>query len=160
MVRERKCLINGKATGMQIKALQTAARHDNTCVNCKTATPKYICLDFVTFVCQDCSDVHRGFGHKIAAIDHSEWTVEEYSEIEKFGNKAATEEYLAFWNEADFPRPARKEKDRLKDFIRKAYVIKCWQRQPDPRRESRKPWSSIRTSAGKPAETTEASAPQ
>mmetsp|Transcript_23551 Transcript_23551/g.74137 ORF Transcript_23551/g.74137 Transcript_23551/m.74137 type:complete len:834 (-) Transcript_23551:199-2700(-) len=156
MVRAtRKCLINGKATAAQIKSLQTGARHNNRCVNCTSPNPNYICLDFLTFVCQDCSDVHGSFGHKVAAIEHSEWSPEEFAEIEKFGNKPAAEEFLAFWNETDFPRPHRKDAERLRDFIRKAYVIKCWQRQPDRKRAARKPWDSI-NKAGQPADASPA----
>lgn len=39
--------------------------------------PAYICMDFKTFVCQSCADIHREFGHKISSIMHSDWSSED-----------------------------------------------------------------------------------
>eukprot|EP00428_Durinskia_dybowskii_P049028 CAMPEP_0170338312 /NCGR_PEP_ID=MMETSP0116_2-20130129/70203_1 /TAXON_ID=400756 /ORGANISM="Durinskia baltica, Strain CSIRO CS-38" /LENGTH=319 /DNA_ID=CAMNT_0010591709 /DNA_START=50 /DNA_END=1006 /DNA_ORIENTATION=- len=127
----RACLMSGKTTGRQISALQTKFPENNTCLVCEEQAPGYVCMDFKTFVCQTCADVHREFGHKISSILHSDWDGEEYTLIEKVGgNKRAVKNWLAFYNPEDFPRPARTDEEKVKAFIRKAFVIKCWQRQP------------------------------
>mmetsp|Transcript_25621 Transcript_25621/g.74058 ORF Transcript_25621/g.74058 Transcript_25621/m.74058 type:complete len:830 (+) Transcript_25621:77-2566(+) len=149
---EKRSLLNGKATLKQLSALRTRFSHNDKCANCKESDPSYVCLDFLTFVCQECCDVHREFGHKIASLEHSEWTDEEYAVIEKGGNRRASEEFLAFWNQDDFPQPTKAEPERLRNFIRKAYVIKCWQRQPDTRGGPRKPWSPFVSAATPVAE--------
>jgi len=123
--------MSGKTTGRQISALQTKFPENNTCLVCEEQAPGYVCMDFKTFVCQTCADVHREFGHKISSILHSDWDGEEYTLIEKVGgNKRAVKNWLAFYNPEDFPRPARTDEEKVKAFIRKAFVIKCWQRQP------------------------------
>lgn len=129
----RSSLLNGKSLGKELRKLQANSMMQNDkCVNCKDARPGYICVSFRTFVCQECSDIHGEFGHKVASIDHSEWTEEEVRHItNQGGNAMAAEEYLAFWDQESFPQPTKVEAARLRDFVRKAYVIKCWRKQPD-----------------------------
>jgi len=65
-----------------------------------------------------------------------EWSQEECDEIKKGGNRRAHKKWLTNWDLEIFARPASDDVDRIKDFIRKAFIIKCWQKQP------KKPFSS------------------
>merc|ERR1719253_1395707 len=116
-----------------LSSLQIPGSENDRCAVCQELSPGHICLNFKTFVCQECSAVHREFGHKVASIAHTEWTDEELDLIKRGGNRKAASLWLAFWQEYDFPRPAKAESERRRDFIRKAYVVKCWQRQPKAR---------------------------
>jgi len=139
---ESKSLLNGngKSLAKQVSAVQSRETENSQCANCKQQDPSFVCLDFQTFVCQACGDVHREFGHKIASITHWEWSEEEVELIKEGGNKKAAQEWLAFWNPSEFPAPENSDPERIRVFIRKAYLIKCWQKQPDLKR---KPRSSI-----------------
>jgi len=135
----KSSLMAGKTIARQLCALQTKVPDNNFCLVCQTQGPAYVCINFKTFVCQACADIHREFGYKTASIMHSEWDQEDYTSIEKAGgNKRAAAEWLAFYNPEDFPRPASSDGENVRAFIRKAFMVKCWQRQPkQPKRPKR-----------------------
>jgi len=125
--------MNGKKCANKLIALQGSSEN-NHCIVCQELSPGYVCLNFKTFICQECSDVHQELGLKTASIAHTEWTDDEFDLIKRGGNRKGVILWLAFWNESDFPRPTKSEPERIRDFIRKAFVVKCWQRQPSARR--------------------------
>lgn len=127
---ERGSLMSGKNYSKKICQLQTEFAENNVCLICEDPAPRYVCTTFRSFVCQSCADVHREYGHQITSILHSEWDAEAYDDMAKGGNREAAAQWLAFWKPEDFARPARCDTERVKDFVRKAFVIKCWQRQP------------------------------
>jgi len=130
-------LLCGKELVKRISALQTKASENDRCANCLASEPAYICMDFRIFVCKECSDIHRDFGHKVSCISNAEMDRKDLENIIRGGNKRAAQEFLAFWKPADFSRPTKAESGRMRDFIRKAYVVKCWQRQPKKNKDSR-----------------------
>jgi hypothetical protein len=95
-----------------------------------------VCLDFKTFVCRQCRDVHMEFGHRTMSMSDPDWEQADINLVaNKGGNKRATSEWLAFWNASEFPRPVESDEQGRRDFIRKAFVVKCWQRQPKKRKQ-------------------------
>ncbi|CAK0844656.1 unnamed protein product [Prorocentrum cordatum] len=117
-------------------AAMRAHEPDNAaCANCRAPKPEHVCMDFRVFVCRQCSEVHAEFGHRTMSIADPEW---EDCDVDLMarqgGNKRAAAEWFAFWNASEFARPQGDDQQRRRDFIRKAYVVKCWQRQPRKKR--------------------------
>jgi len=123
-------LMSGKNYTKKVRKLQETHAENDACFVCAAPSARLVCSDFNIFVCQFCADIHSEFGHNIRSVLHSEWDAEGYAALKSGGNKAATSQWLAFWNQEDFVRPAHQDAARIKDFIRKAFVVKCWQRQP------------------------------
>lgn len=117
----------------RIRAFQWNVTANRKCADCSERGPTYICLTFQTFVCQTCSGIHRGFGHKIKGISLSEWNIKELEALEAGGNEVAAEAWLARWTSREFPQPDSNQADQLKEFIRLKYVEKRWWRQPAPK---------------------------
>jgi len=124
-------LVSGKCYVEEILQLRSSRAADRVCINCRQVEPSYICLDFCTFICEGCSDVHREFGHKIKSIEHSEWTAEEVKDLEQGGNERATHKLLQFMPSSD-SRAVELTETFRRDFIRRAYIVRCWQQQPEP----------------------------
>lgn len=104
---------------------------NHECINCLRPAPTHVCFDFRTFVCATCAGVHRELGHRVAPVKRWQCTEQEYSDLLRGGNLRAAAELLANWDDELFPRPACSgDVEAVRDFIRKAYVVKCWQRQP------------------------------
>eukprot|EP00929_Paragymnodinium_shiwhaense_P017084 TRINITY_DN126000_c0_g1_i1.p1 TRINITY_DN126000_c0_g1~~TRINITY_DN126000_c0_g1_i1.p1 ORF type:complete len:548 (+),score=135.95 TRINITY_DN126000_c0_g1_i1:100-1743(+) len=113
-----------------LRRFKERCAQNKRCINCLHSVADHACLDFGSFVCKACSEAHCEFGHKAGAIDMMDWTDEALRQMRQGGNRRAEREHLANWEEAFFPRPKNTDSDGLQNFIRKAYVIKCWQRQP------------------------------
>eukprot|EP00929_Paragymnodinium_shiwhaense_P010079 TRINITY_DN114568_c0_g1_i1.p1 TRINITY_DN114568_c0_g1~~TRINITY_DN114568_c0_g1_i1.p1 ORF type:complete len:720 (-),score=133.37 TRINITY_DN114568_c0_g1_i1:191-2350(-) len=109
----------------RLRAIQRGTPANKKCANCRDPGPTYICLDFLTFVCQTCSGIHREFGHKIKGISLSEWNFGEVQRIEQGGNERNAKTMLG--NVDSGEEPDASNLDGLRDFIRKAYVHKAWQ---------------------------------
>lgn len=118
-----------------------AKKPENTrCMNCQEPKPEYVCMDFRTFVCGQCSEAHLEFGHKTTAIADPEWEEADVERVaERGGNRRATSRWLAFWDAGEYARPQRDDHQRRREFIRKAYVVKCWHRQPKATRQRARP---------------------
>eukprot|EP00928_Gymnodinium_smaydae_P006218 TRINITY_DN12178_c0_g1_i1.p1 TRINITY_DN12178_c0_g1~~TRINITY_DN12178_c0_g1_i1.p1 ORF type:complete len:675 (+),score=162.55 TRINITY_DN12178_c0_g1_i1:110-2026(+) len=110
----------------RIRGFQKQVEANRKCADCKEVGPTYICLDYMTFVCQVCSGIHREFGHKIKGISLSEWTLPEVQRIELGGNEKAAKTWLARWRPEDCPEPDSAEQDSVRTFIRKVYEDKLW----------------------------------
>lgn len=133
-----KSLMSGKSFCKKIRSLQGHDTSNNQCLVCTTSAPRHICMTFSSFVCERCGDVHREHGHRVCSIQHSEWSSEDFEQIKVGGNLKATNQWLAFWNPIDHPRPIPDDLDGIRDFIRKAFVVKCWQAQPKKPRKQNK----------------------
>jgi hypothetical protein len=49
----------------------------------------YICIDFGTYVCANCSGIHRNFNRKVKGIGMGEFTDEEVARVKQYGNEVA-----------------------------------------------------------------------
>merc|ERR1719215_1962022 len=97
----------------RIRAFQKQIEANRRCADCKEVGPTYICLNYMTFVCQVCSGIHREFGHKIKGISLSEWTPWEVQNIERGGNERAAKTWLAKWSPEACPEPDSGEQDSV-----------------------------------------------
>ena len=111
----------------RIRTIQKSEKGNRKCANCGESGPVYICMDYHTFVCTECSGLHRELGNKVKSISMSNWTKEEVDAIEfSGGNIRDRELFLATFDGKVFPRPTSQDRDRLRQFIRLKYIDRRW----------------------------------
>mmetsp|Transcript_71354 Transcript_71354/g.126068 ORF Transcript_71354/g.126068 Transcript_71354/m.126068 type:complete len:531 (+) Transcript_71354:71-1663(+) len=126
----------------KLRASQRSSQANKRCADCTEKGPTYICLDFQIFVCQQCSGLHREFGHKIKSISLSEWSPAEVAKIEEGGNEKSYLKWLYRWNKDTNPEPDSSDLDAVREFIRLKYVEKKWFR-PYNAAEASKPAQEV-----------------
>jgi hypothetical protein len=92
------------------------------CINCGSLGPQYACTNFSTFVCTQCSGVHREFSHRIKSISMAKFTAGEVQALEAGGNERAREQYFKDWDPVRNPLPDNSNPDKLRTFIKAVYV--------------------------------------
>ncbi|KAL2342509.1 hypothetical protein Fmac_003794 [Flemingia macrophylla] len=88
------------------------------CINCNSLGPQYVCTNFWTFVCINCSGIHREFTHRVKSISMAKFTAQEVSALQEGGNQQAKEIYFKEWD----PQRHSLPDSRLRDFIKHVYV--------------------------------------
>ncbi|CAM6029161.1 unnamed protein product [Sphagnum balticum] len=92
------------------------------CINCGSLGPQYACTNFSTFVCTQCSGVHREFSHRIKSISMAKFTAGEVQALQAGGNERAREQYFKDWDPVRNPLPDNSNPDKLRTFIKAVYV--------------------------------------
>lgn len=92
------------------------------CINCNSLGPQYVCVNFWTFVCTNCSGIHREFTHRVKSISMAKFTSQEVSALQGGGNSSAKEIYLKEWDPQRQSLPDGSNVERLRDFIKHVYV--------------------------------------
>jgi len=110
----------------RLRAAQRGNQANRRCADCGDKGPTYVCLDFDIFVCQQCSGLHRTFGHRIKGISLSAWSASEVTKIEDGGNEMAALKFLNRWSQQIFPEPAVGNLEGIREFIRLKYVERKW----------------------------------
>ncbi|PWZ05409.1 putative ADP-ribosylation factor GTPase-activating protein AGD14 [Zea mays] len=83
--------------------------------------PQYVCTSFSTFICTNCSGIHREFSHRVKSVSMAKFTSQEVSALQEGGNEHAKEIYFKHW---DLQGPVIDNSDvhRLRNFIKNVYV--------------------------------------
>ncbi|KAL5678651.1 hypothetical protein ACJX0J_014782, partial [Zea mays] len=83
--------------------------------------PQYVCTSFSTFICTNCSGIHREFSHRVKSVSMAKFTSQEVSALLEGGNERAKEIYFKHW---DLQGPVIDSSDvhRLRNFIKNVYV--------------------------------------
>ncbi|KAK1265026.1 putative ADP-ribosylation factor GTPase-activating protein AGD14 [Acorus gramineus] len=92
------------------------------CINCNSLGTQYVCTNFSTFICTNCSGIHREFTHRVKSISMAKFTSQEVSALQEGGNERAKEIYFKDWDAQRHSFPDNSNVDRLRDFIKHAYV--------------------------------------
>ncbi|XP_057417338.1 probable ADP-ribosylation factor GTPase-activating protein AGD14 isoform X2 [Lotus japonicus] len=92
------------------------------CVNCNSLGPQYVCTNFWTFVCTNCSGIHREFTHRVKSVSMAKFTAQEVSALQEGGNQHAKEIYFKEWDPQRHSLPDSHNVDRLREFIKHIYV--------------------------------------
>ncbi|CAL0312463.1 unnamed protein product [Lupinus luteus] len=92
------------------------------CINCHSLGPQYVCTNFWTFVCTNCSGIHREFTHRVKSVSMAKFTSEEVSALQEGGNMRARAIYFKEWDPQHQTLPDSSNVGRLRDFIRHVYV--------------------------------------
>ncbi|CAN0906978.1 Probable ADP-ribosylation factor GTPase-activating protein AGD14 [Linum grandiflorum] len=92
------------------------------CINCNSLGPQYVCTTFLTFVCTNCSGVHREFTHRVKSVSMAKFSAEEVSALQAGGNERARQIYFKEWDSLRNSNPDGSNLHRLRDFIKHVYV--------------------------------------
>lgn len=92
------------------------------CINCNSLGPQYVCTTFLTFVCTNCSGVHREFTHRVKSVSMAKFKAEEVSALQAGGNERARQIYFKDWDPQRNSYPDGSNLHRLRDFIKHVYV--------------------------------------
>ncbi|KAL6604560.1 hypothetical protein ACP70R_042987 [Stipagrostis hirtigluma subsp. patula] len=92
------------------------------CINCNNLGPQYVCTNFWTFVCTNCSGAHREFTHRVKSVSMAKFTAQEVSALQEGGNERAREIFLKDWDPHRNAYPDSSNADKLRNFIKHVYV--------------------------------------
>ncbi|KAJ0232253.1 hypothetical protein HA466_0291290 [Hirschfeldia incana] len=121
------------------------------CINCNSLGPQYVCTTFWTFVCTNCSGIHREFTHRVKSISMAKFTSQEVSSLKEGGNQHAKDIYFRGLDPQRQSAPDGSNVERLRDFIRQVYVNKRYTNEKiDDNKPPRGPMgdSETRSSSG------------
>ncbi|XP_073394533.1 uncharacterized protein [Physcomitrium patens] len=105
------------------------------CINCNSVGPQYVCTTFCTFVCTQCSGIHREFSHRIKSISMAKFAAAEVSALQAGGNERARQFF--FKSMAQNTLPDSGSPDQLRKFIERVYEKRLYagDRPPSPQQE-------------------------
>ncbi|XP_030503587.2 probable ADP-ribosylation factor GTPase-activating protein AGD14 isoform X1 [Cannabis sativa] len=92
------------------------------CINCNNLGPQYVCTTFSTFVCTNCSGVHREFTHRVKSLSVAKFTAEEVCALQAGGNERAKQIYFKGWDSHRDSFPDGSNIHHLRDFIKHVYL--------------------------------------
>ncbi|RAL52942.1 hypothetical protein DM860_007710 [Cuscuta australis] len=92
------------------------------CINCNSSGPQYVCTTFWTFVCMNCSGIHREFTHRVKSVSMAKFTAQEVSCLQAGGNERARQIYFKTWDPSRNFCPDGSNLNKLRDFIKHVYV--------------------------------------
>ncbi|KAL2584098.1 hypothetical protein AAZV13_14G110300 [Glycine max] len=92
------------------------------CINCNLLGPQYVCTTFSTFVCTNCSGIHREFTHRVKSVSMAKFTPEEVTALQAGSNERAKQIYFKEWNPLRHSYPDSCNIHKLRDFIKHVYV--------------------------------------
>ncbi|CAB4318816.1 unnamed protein product [Prunus armeniaca] len=92
------------------------------CINCNSLGPQYVCTNFWTFVCTNCSGIHREFTHRVKSVSMAKFTSQEVNALQEGGNQRAKEIYHKELDPQRNSFPDSSNVERLRDFIKHVYV--------------------------------------
>ncbi|KAE8688134.1 hypothetical protein F3Y22_tig00111000pilonHSYRG00278 [Hibiscus syriacus] len=73
-------------------------QENRRCINCNSLGPQYVCTNFWTFVCTNCSGIHREFTHRVKSVSMAKFTSQEVVALQEGGNQHAKEIYFKEWD--------------------------------------------------------------
>ncbi|ONH98079.1 hypothetical protein PRUPE_7G227900 [Prunus persica] len=92
------------------------------CINCNSLGPQYVCTNFWTFVCTNCSGIHREFTHRVKSVSMAKFSSQEVNALQEGGNQRAKEIYHKELDPQRNSFPDSSNVERLRDFIKHVYV--------------------------------------
>ncbi|CAN6230816.1 unnamed protein product [Urochloa humidicola] len=91
------------------------------CINCNNLGPQYVCTNFWTFVCTNCSGAHREFTHRVKSVSMAKFTAQEVTALQEGGNERAREVFFKEWDPQRNGYPDSSNADKLRNFIKHVY---------------------------------------
>ncbi|KAF3328407.1 putative ADP-ribosylation factor GTPase-activating protein AGD14 isoform X2 [Carex littledalei] len=97
------------------------------CINCNSQGTQYVCTNFATFICINCSGIHREFTHRVKSISMATFTTQEITALQEGGNEIDCLKLVQFDNllAVDcmlYYSRLSHDIDKLRDFIKHIYV--------------------------------------
>lgn len=88
------------------------------CFDCGEKGVNYVIINIGIFVCAACSGIHREIGNRAKGMGMSVFTDKDMEMLEKWGNKKASEYWMAEYNRKLSPMPDKKDTVKMKDFFK------------------------------------------
>ncbi|PRP89695.1 ArfGAP with FG repeats 2-like [Planoprotostelium fungivorum] len=102
------------------------------CADCNTKGPVYVSTNFNTFICTNCSGIHRENNFRVKSVSMATFKPEEVKALQQGGNRLSNGKYLAKWSAKDGNEPdSTWDVDQMRAFIKKKYVEKRWLGESD-----------------------------
>nr|GMD48954.1 probable ADP-ribosylation factor GTPase-activating protein AGD14 isoform X1 [Ipomoea batatas] len=92
------------------------------CINCNSLGPQYVCTTFWTFICTNCSGIHREFTHRVKSVSMAKFTADEVSSLQAGGNERVRQTFFKTWDPSRNFCPDGSNLNKLREFIRTVYV--------------------------------------
>ncbi|KAG6391272.1 hypothetical protein SASPL_149025 [Salvia splendens] len=92
------------------------------CINCNALGAQYVCTTFWTFVCTNCSGVHREFNHRVKSVSLAKFSDEEIMSLQAGGNERAKQIYFKSWDPYHKSYPNSSNLERLREFVKSVYI--------------------------------------
>ncbi|XP_031102551.1 probable ADP-ribosylation factor GTPase-activating protein AGD14 isoform X1 [Ipomoea triloba] len=92
------------------------------CINCNSLGPQYVCTTFWTFICTNCSGIHREFTHRVKSVSMAKFTADEVSSLQAGGNERVRQTFFKTWDPSRNFCPDGSNLNKLREFIRAVYV--------------------------------------
>ncbi|CAA7025456.1 unnamed protein product [Microthlaspi erraticum] len=109
------------------------------CINCNSLGPQYVCATFWTFVCINCSGIHREFTHRVKSVSMAKFTAEEVNALRAGGNERGRQIYFKEWDAKRDAYPDGSNIRKLRDFIKSVYVDKRYTSESNDKISRQKP---------------------
>eukprot|EP00013_Stygamoeba_regulata_P026210 CAMPEP_0177657998 /NCGR_PEP_ID=MMETSP0447-20121125/16551_1 /TAXON_ID=0 /ORGANISM="Stygamoeba regulata, Strain BSH-02190019" /LENGTH=301 /DNA_ID=CAMNT_0019162525 /DNA_START=76 /DNA_END=978 /DNA_ORIENTATION=+ len=108
------------------RALKALMREpeNKRCFDCGEPGPFYVCLDFGTFICTQCSGLHREFNHRVKSTSMATFKPDELEKLKRNGNAIARKIWLGRWDPNRYPPPDSNNAAKVKEFMRLKYIDK------------------------------------
>ncbi|CAG7897089.1 unnamed protein product [Brassica rapa] len=119
--------------------------HNKRCINCNSLGPQYVCTSFSTFVCTNCSGIHREFTHRVKSISMAKFTSQEVSALKEGGNQHAKDIYFRGLDQHMLSASDGSNVERFRDFIRQVYVNKRYTNEKNDDKPPRGPMGDSET---------------
>jgi len=111
----------------EVIAIRKSNPANMICADCPKRSTSNVCIDFASYMCQECAGIHRKFNHRIKSISIATFTHEDVEKLKKGGNQICNKKYLAKYKSTDsFKLPNENEIDKIQQYIKLKYVDKKW----------------------------------
>lgn len=109
------------------------------CCDCGARSTPYICMDVSSFICTQCSGLHREINHRVKSIAVATFKESEVADLRASGNEEVNRHYLARYKKGKdaFTLPHEGEKDRIKQYLEYKYIQKKWYKE-NPKKKKQK----------------------
>ncbi|XP_072985225.1 uncharacterized protein [Typha latifolia] len=107
------------------------------CINCNNLGPQYVCTNFWTFICTNCSGVHREFTHRVKSVSMAKFTSQEVNALKEGGNEHARQIFFKEWDPQRNSYSDSSNIDKLRTFIKHVYVDRRYAGERNTDRPSR-----------------------
>mmetsp|Transcript_44779 Transcript_44779/g.87770 ORF Transcript_44779/g.87770 Transcript_44779/m.87770 type:complete len:290 (+) Transcript_44779:46-915(+) len=116
---------------------------NKSCLDCGAKGATTVVCNTNTFVCTECSGIHREINHRIKSISMSTFSMEEVLALQAGGNSVGKKYWLAtFGNSGDVAPdpslPAAVRQTKIRDFIRAVYVYKQYVSKDKDKKKKKK----------------------
>eukprot|EP01083_Nonionella_stella_P114810 339796_1 len=101
------------------------------CADCPVRSTPYICVNYSSFICTECSGIHRKFNHRVKSIAVATFTEKEVENIRNGGNALLNRKYLARYKKGkdSFTLPREGENEKIEKYIQLKYIDKKWYKE-------------------------------